>query len=154
MKRETFFLELFRQFVIMLYGGFIYGAVEILYRGHTHPSMFILGGLSLVWVGGLNCFFRRRLPIPVQMAIGSVIITLGEFVCGMIVNVGFGMHVWDYSKPLRSGLPAFYGNMVLFLVCRDKDRGFYKSKAAAMKKVHKIAFNTQNMSRTLLGGIL
>ncbi len=98
MKRETFFLELFRQFVIMLYGGFIYGAVEILYRGHTHPSMFILGGLSLVWVGGLNCFFRRRLPIPVQMAIGSVIITLGEFVCGMIVNVGFGMHVWDYSK--------------------------------------------------------
>jgi len=97
MKKESFFLELFRQFVIMLYGGFIYGAVEILYRGHTHPSMFILGGLSLVWVGGLNCFFRRRLPIPVQMAIGSVIITLGEFVCGMIVNVQFGMDVWDYS---------------------------------------------------------
>ena len=113
MKRETFFLELFRQFVIMLYGGFIYGAVEILYRGHTHPSMFILGGLSLVWVGGLNCFFRRRLPIPVQMTIGSVIITLGEFVCGMIVNVGFGMHVWDYSK-----LPFnLYGQVcLLFMV--------------------------------------
>lgn len=96
-KNSSFFTELFRQIIIMLYGGFIYGAVEILYRGHTHPSMFILGGLSLVWVGGLNGFFKRRLPLPVQMLIGSVIITLGEFLCGLIVNVQLNLDVWDYS---------------------------------------------------------
>lgn len=97
MKSNTFFTELFRQLVIMLYGGFIYGAVEILYRGHTHPSMFILGGLCLVWVGGLNGFFKRKLPLFVQMLLGSAIITLGEFLCGIIVNVQLGMDVWDYS---------------------------------------------------------
>lgn len=97
MKSSSFFTELFRQLIIMLYGGFIYGAVEILYRGHTHPSMFILGGLSLVWVGGLNGFFRRKPPLLVQMLLGSLIITLGEFICGVIVNIQLGMDVWDYS---------------------------------------------------------
>lgn len=97
MKTNSFTDEFFRQIVIFLAGGFIYGAVEILYRGHTHPSMFITGGLCLVWVGGLNSFFRKDLPVVLQMAVGGFIITLAEFICGTIVNIGFGMEVWDYS---------------------------------------------------------
>ncbi|MCM1334823.1 MAG: putative ABC transporter permease [Bacteroides sp.] len=96
-KRDSFFFELLKQLVIFLFGGFLYGAVEILYRAHTHPSMFITGGLCLVWVGGLNSFFGRVLPLPAQMAVGSAIITTAELICGLIVNVGFGMDVWDYS---------------------------------------------------------
>lgn len=96
-NRDSFFIELFKQLVIFLFGGFIYGAVEILYRAHTHPSMFITGGLCLVWVGGLNSFFGKVLPLPAQMAVGSMIITAAELFCGLIVNVGFHMDVWDYS---------------------------------------------------------
>ena len=79
-------------------GGFIYGAIEILFRGYTHPSMFVTGGLCLVWVGGLNSFFEKQLSLPAQMFIGSIIITTAEFLCGLIVNIGFGMNVWDYSN--------------------------------------------------------
>ncbi len=113
MAKNSFLSELFRQLIIFLMGGFIYGAIEILYRGHTHPSMFITGGLCLVWVGGLNSFFSVRLPVIVQMLIGSVIITGAEFLCGLIVNVGFGMHVWDYSNiPFN-----IMGQVCLLFIC-------------------------------------
>lgn len=97
-SKNSFVAEFLKAAVIFMAGGFIYGAIEILYRGHTHPSMFVLGGLSLLWVGGLNSFFGKNPPILLQMAIGSAIITLGEFVCGVVVNLWLGMEVWDYSK--------------------------------------------------------
>ncbi len=100
MKNQSFAFEFFKQVIIMLAGGFIYGAIEILFRGYTHPSMFITGGLCLVWVGGLDSFYEKRLPLPLQMLLGALIITAAEFICGLIVNIGFGMNVWDYS-----GLP-------------------------------------------------
>lgn len=113
MRNKGFLSELFRQLVIFMAGGFIYGAVEIMYRGHTHPSMFITGGLCLVWVGGLNSFFKRDIPVPLQMVIGAVIITTAEFICGVIVNIGFGMQVWDYSD-----LPFnIMGQVCLLFLC-------------------------------------
>lgn len=96
--KNSFAAEFLKAAVIFMAGGFIYGAIEILYRGHTHPSMFLLGGLSLLWVGGLNSFFGKNPPLLLQMAIGSAIITLGEFICGVVVNLWLGMDVWDYSK--------------------------------------------------------
>ncbi len=98
MGENSFARELLRSLVIFLAGGFIYGAVEILYRGHTHPSMFVLGGICLLWVGGLNSFFGRTPPLWVQLLLGGVFITLAEFACGLVYNVWLGMKVWDYSK--------------------------------------------------------
>ena len=98
MGENSFAREFLRSLVIFLAGGFIYGAVEILYRGHTHPSMFVLGGICLLWVGGLNSFFRRTPPLWVQLLLGGVFITLAEFACGLVYNVWLGMRVWDYSK--------------------------------------------------------
>lgn len=113
LKNQGFLTEFLRQLVIFTAGGFIYGAIEILYRGHTHPSMFITGGLCLVWVGGLNSFFKKDISVPVQMIIGAVIITAAEFICGVIVNIGFGMQVWDYSD-----LPFnIMGQVCLLFLC-------------------------------------
>ncbi len=113
MDNRSFGAEFFRQFIIFLAGGFIYGAIEIMYRGYTHPSMFITGGLCLVWVGGLNSFFSVKIPLLLQMLIGAVIITAAEFLCGLIVNIGFGMDVWDYS-----GLPFnIMGQVCLLFLC-------------------------------------
>lgn len=97
MKTDSYSSELFKQLVIFLFGGFIYGAVEIIFRGHTHPSMFVAGGLCLVWIGGLNRFFRRKFSLITQMLLGSFIITFAEFIFGLIVNVIFNLKVWDYS---------------------------------------------------------
>lgn len=98
MKIKSFFHELIEAGVIFLSGGFIYGGIEIIYRGNTHPSMFVLGGLSLLWVGGLNRFYRKKPPVLLQMLLGGGIITLGEFLCGIVVNLWLNLKVWDYSS--------------------------------------------------------
>ena len=98
MRRDGFAEELVQALVIFLAGGFIYGAIEIIYRGHTHPSMFVLGGICLLWVGGCGRFFRYAPPLWVQVLIGGAFITLAEFDFGLIYNVWLDMRVWDYSK--------------------------------------------------------
>ncbi len=98
MRKNGFAGELFGSLVVFLAGGFIYGAIEILYRGNTHPSMFVLGGICLLWVGGLNSFFRHTPPLWIQVLLGGAFITLAEFACGLVYNVWLGMKVWDYSK--------------------------------------------------------
>lgn len=98
MRDNGFAAEFFRVFVIFLTGGFVYGLIEILYRGNTHPSMFVLGGLCLVWIGGFNSFFKVSPPLWVQLLLGGAFITSAEFVCGLVYNIWLGMRVWDYSK--------------------------------------------------------
>ena len=98
-KAESSFAEEFIQSaVIFLTGGFVYGAIELIYRGHTHPSMFVLGGICLLWVGGLDSFFRIRLPLRVQVILGGMLITAAEFMFGLVYNIWLGMKVWDYSR--------------------------------------------------------
>ena len=80
-----------------LMGGFIYAAIEIAYKGDTHFSMFIVGGLCFILIGGINNYFRYDMPLINQMMISSVIITVLEFICGCIVNLWLDLSVWDYS---------------------------------------------------------
>ncbi|MBO6302480.1 MAG: hypothetical protein J6N15_08600 [Ruminiclostridium sp.] len=137
MGENSFAREFLRSLVIFLAGGFIYGAVEILYRGHTHPSMFVLGGICLLWVGGLNSFFRRTPPLWVQLLLGGVFITLAEFACGLVYNVWLGMKVWDYSKlPLNimgQVCPMFFFAWVLLsfpaIIVEDVIRHRFSEKA-------------------------
>lgn len=98
MSRESFGYELIKSFVIFLAGGFIYGLIEIIYRGNTHPSMFVLGGLCLLWIGGAGRFFRVSVPMWLQVLLGGLFITLAEFSFGLIYNIWLGLKVWDYSK--------------------------------------------------------
>lgn len=77
-------------------GGLIYYFIEILWRGYSHWTMFLLGGLCFILVGMINEFFK--LPLTKQMLISTVIITVAEFVCGCIVNLWLGWGIWDYSE--------------------------------------------------------
>ena len=96
--KNGFAAEFFRTAVLFLYGGFIYGAIEILYRGHTHPSMFVLGGICLVWIGGMDAFTGKKYPLTARMLFGGIFITVSEFIFGAIFNLWLGLRVWDYSK--------------------------------------------------------
>lgn len=84
-------------FTLFLTGGIIYFYLEILYRGYSHYSMILCGGLCFFIVGGLNQWIKRELPFTMQMLLGAVIITALEFVTGVIVNLWLDMEVWDYS---------------------------------------------------------
>lgn len=83
--------------VLALIGGCIYYAIEIAWRGHSHWTMAVLGGICFVLVGGINEFFPWTMPLALQGVIGAAIITALEFVFGVVLNVWLGLGIWDYS---------------------------------------------------------
>ena len=82
--------------ILFWIGGFLYYMIEILWRGYSHWTMFILGGLCFVLVGFINEVFKFQLVK--QMFLSSVIITVLEFICGCIVNLWLHWNIWDYSE--------------------------------------------------------
>lgn len=89
-------------------GGLLYIALELLWRGHSHWTMFVLGGICFVSLGAINEVLPWDMPLWQQILIGACIITALEFATGCIVNLWLGWGVWDYS-----GMP---GN-VLSQIC-------------------------------------
>lgn len=83
--------------LLFFIGGFSYCGIEILFRGFSHISMLIAGGICFVLIGLLNEIFPFKISIISQMFISSLIITLVEFIAGYIVNILLGLNVWDYS---------------------------------------------------------
>lgn len=77
-------------------GGLLYGLCELVWRGWTHWSMPLAGGLSLMllyFATGL-----RRAARWQKWLMGMCIITTVEFLFGCVVNLRLGWNVWDYSR--------------------------------------------------------
>ena len=65
--------------------GAAYVVFETLFRGYSHPSMFVVGGLCGVLVGAINQAPRfYRAPVIVQSVIGAVIVLAVEFISGCV----------------------------------------------------------------------
>lgn len=79
-------------------GGFAYGGLEIISRGFSHISMFIAGGICFILIGLLNEVYPQQMSFISQMVVSAVIITVVEFITGLIVNIWLKLNVWDYSN--------------------------------------------------------
>src|SRR5574344_136296 len=79
-------------------GATIYVIIEKLYRGYSHWTMFLLGGICFIALGLINEVIPWDMPLLLQMFIGGVIITILEFITGCVVNLWLGWNVWDYSE--------------------------------------------------------
>lgn len=90
-------LRVIKYIVLFLIGGAAYFGIEILWRGYSHWTMFLLGGLCFVIVGALNNWLPWEMNIEKQALIGSGVITILELIMGIIVNLILGLGVWDYS---------------------------------------------------------
>ena len=78
-------------------GGGIYVALELLWRGRSHISMFLAGGTCFLLLGQLR---KTKLPLPVQALAGAGMITAVELAAGLIANRQY--QVWDYrAMPLN-----------------------------------------------------
>lgn len=122
-----------RYFTVFLFGAALYALIEVMWRSYTHWSMAITGGLCMaaIYYIHLHC---RSISVFGRALIGCALITLAEFIVGLIVNVTFHMQVWDYS-----GVPFnFMGQICLaycavwyamcfpaFLVCSFLDRKLF-----------------------------
>lgn len=96
MKRS--YQHLAKAMVLFCFGAFIYAAIEILWRGYTHWTMAVLGGLLFLLLGGINNWIDWDMPLSEQVFLGTVAVTLAEFVAGLILNVWLGLGIWDYSQ--------------------------------------------------------
>lgn len=76
--------------------GIAYSIIEILWRGHTHPSMILVGGLCGLLIGLLN-ERNKKANIIKQMVMSMAIVTLFEFIFGCFLNLYLNLNVWDYS---------------------------------------------------------
>lgn len=80
-----------------LTGGVGYGLIEILWRGRTHWSMVLAGGVSLVAVCAINKKMKGK-NIVLRAVAGAMFITAVEFTIGVFVNKLFHMGVWNYEE--------------------------------------------------------
>ena len=79
--------------VLFYLGGMAYVGLELLWRGRSHGSMFVAGGLCFVLIGQLP-----RMPLALRALAGALIITTVELTTGLIANRDYA--VWDYrSQP-------------------------------------------------------
>lgn len=83
---------------LFLGGGSGYVFLELLWRGYSHWSMFLTGGLCVVLVCEMDRKLRGDTHLLARCIYGAAMITAVEFVVGCIVNLWFHWDVWDYSS--------------------------------------------------------
>ena len=79
-------------------GGCMYYGFEVLFRGFSHWSMVLLGGLCFLFFFIQGKMVRWQDPLWRQTLRCLVFVTAMEFITGIIVNKWLGMQVWDYSE--------------------------------------------------------
>ena len=93
---------------LFVLGGAGYVGLELAWRGRSHISMFLAGGVCFLLIGQLGKV-QPVLPWPVRALIGAGIITMVELATGLLVNRQY--QVWDYRGRLGNFLgqicPAF-----------------------------------------------
>lgn len=91
-------MRVFRPITLISVGGLLYLLIEVLFRGATHWTMFVVGGLCFWMIGLINEIIPWEMSFWKQCLIGALIVTAIEFVSGCIINLWLGWNVWDYSE--------------------------------------------------------
>ena len=83
--------------LLFIIGAVGYAAIEVIWRGRTHWSMMIAGGLCFV----IFSLVARRLQgrsILIKAAVCALGVTAVELIFGVVFNLWLGLGVWDYSS--------------------------------------------------------
>ena len=99
-------VKFWKTVLLFLIGGSGYVGLELLWRGRSHVSMFLAGGVCFLLLGKLNRV-KPRLPLLLRGLLGALTITSVELLAGLLANRDY--RVWDYrNMPLN-----FYGQVCL-----------------------------------------
>ena len=97
-KKPSLSLPRLREYLVMYaLGSLLYTAIELIYRGRTHFSMVMTGGLCGMLLHRINRRLPRK-PIVLRALIGCLTITGVEFSVGCLVNRILHLNVWDYRN--------------------------------------------------------
>lgn len=84
--------------ILFIIGGLTYILIELLWRGYSHWTMFLLGGLCFLFAGFQNEYVEWEYPLWKQILRVDIFIVIAEFGTGCIVNLWLKWNVWDYSN--------------------------------------------------------
>ncbi len=108
-----FFKRLMEYGFLWLLGGSIYYSIELLFRGYSHWSMFVLGGICMAFFAFQGSAVAWSEPMWIQVIRCTIFVTACEFITGMIVNKWLQLNVWDYSnQPFH-----LYGQVCVSFAC-------------------------------------
>lgn len=81
-------------------GGLGYGGLELLWRGRTHWSMLLCGGVCAVLIYLIAG--RERTVLWRRWTLCAAAVTTVEYFTGELVNLRLGWNVWNYAdRPLN-----------------------------------------------------
>lgn len=95
----------------------MYAVLEIVWRGYTHWTMMLAGGICLCLLERIDA--KVPLSLPLRAVTGAAVITAVELLFGCVFNLWLGWQIWDYSA--RFGnlwgqiCPLFF--VLWFLLC-------------------------------------
>jgi uncharacterized membrane protein len=104
--------------VVFGVGSAGYSLIEILWRGYTHWTMALTGGICLTALYSMN-FKLCKQKLWKKCLAGSALITIIEFSAGLLINKVFQLNVWDYSDRkfnLMGQICPLY-SILWFLLC-------------------------------------
>ena len=92
-------MKIWKNCLLFYTGDAAYLSLELLYRGRSHGSMFLAGGVCFLLIGHLNRV-EPPLPLHLRALVGAGIVTMVELGAGMAVNRDY--QIWDYrDQPLN-----------------------------------------------------
>ena len=90
-------------------GGCLYYSFELIFRGFSHWTMFVLGGICFLFIYIQGKIVKWKDSVFIQVIRCIIFVTSMEFITGIIVNKWLDLNVWDYSR-----LPfLFFGQICL-----------------------------------------
>lgn len=96
-RLKTAMIKFSQGLFLFCMGGSVYFLIEIAYRGHSHISMFLCGGIGLCGIYAIHTVLKNNFAI-FRWILGALYITILEFWCGVIVNLILNLHVWSYAS--------------------------------------------------------
>jgi len=107
-----------KNMIIFIIGALGYGLLETLFRGYTHWTMLVTGGIVFIIL--YHLFTKNeKAPLWQKCLVGALIITSIELAAGCIVNLWLGWNVWDYSAYAFNfmGQICLVFTLLWFLLC-------------------------------------
>jgi len=95
--------------IFFVIGAIGYGLIEILWRGHTHPSMLTAGGICFTVFGSISRALKK-VHLLYKAIIASIFVTFVELIFGIVFNIILKKNVWDYS-----GIPFNFKGQICLL---------------------------------------
>ena len=117
------------QIFLFLVGGCGYVGLEFLWRGRSHISMFLAGGICFLLLGTID---RAKLSPWAKCLLGAATITVVELLAGLLINRDY--RVWDYRHmPFQFmgqiclgysllWIPVSFGAILLHRLLKQKTR--------------------------------